>query len=260
MLKFAANLSLLFTEYDFLDRFQAAADSGFKGVEVQFPYAWDPETLGRKLSQCGLPLVLFNLPAGDWPAGDRGIACDPGRRDEFLAGLNKAVEYARILGTKQLNCLAGIPPQSISLVRAEATFVENIRSAAEVCKTSGITLQMEAINTLDVPGFFFNTTAQARSILQKVGSDNLFLQYDIYHMQIMEGDLARTLQANLESIRHIQLADNPGRHEPGTGEINYPFLFNWLTAIGYTGWIGCEYYPAGRTEDGLGWIKQLRNG
>jgi len=255
MTQLAANLSMLFNEHAFLDRFGAAAKAGFKGVEYLFPYAFEPELLGEKLRQNGLTQVLFNLPAGDWEAGDRGIACDPARREEFREGVDKAIVYANLLGNTRVNCLAGIPPQGVDGATAEATLVENLKYTANKLKAADIQLMIEAINTIDIPGFFLNTTAQALAIRDRVGSDNLFLQYDIYHMQIMEGDLARTLENHLEAIRHIQLADNPGRHEPGSGEINYRFLFEHLNRIGYDGWIGCEYRPATTTVEGLGWLK-----
>lgn len=254
MTKLAANLSMLFTEHDFLDRFEAAAKAGFKGVEYLFPYAFEADLLAGKLQENGLSQVLFNLPAGDWDAGDRGIACDPARRDEFREGVDKAITYAGVLGNSQVNCLAGIPPEGIDSTTAEETFVENLKYAAEKLKAANIRLVIEAINTIDIPGFFLNTTAQALDIRNKVGSDNLFLQYDIYHMQIMEGDLARTMENHIGDIGHIQLADNPGRHEPGTGEINYHFLFEHLNHIGYKGWIGCEYKPATTTTAGLSWL------
>ncbi|MCU7939878.1 MAG: hydroxypyruvate isomerase [gamma proteobacterium symbiont of Bathyaustriella thionipta] len=255
MTKLAANLSMLFNENDFLDRFEAAAKAGFKGVEYLFPYAFEADVLAQKLKENGLTQVLFNLPAGDWDAGDRGIACDPSRQDEFREGVDKAIAYAAVLGNTQVNCLAGIPPENVDATTAENTFVENLKYAAEKLKAANIRLVMEAINTMDIPGFFLNNTQQALAIQEKVGSDNLFLQYDAYHMQIMEGDLARTIENNLSNIGHIQIADNPGRNEPGTGEINHKFLFEHLNKIDYKGWIGCEYKPAGKTVDGLGWLQ-----
>jgi hydroxypyruvate isomerase len=255
MPRFCANLSMLFTEHDFLDRFDAAARAGFAGVEYLFPYDFDAQTIKAKLDASGLTQVLFNLPAGDWNAGERGIACHPDRIEEFRAGVERAIRYARVLGNTQVNCLAGIQPAGISGDIAEATLVENLRHAADRLQQAGIRLVMEAINTRDIPGFFLNSTRQALRIRDLVGSDNLSLQYDIYHMQIMEGDLARTLEANLGAINHIQLADNPGRHEPGTGEINYAFLLGFIDQLGYDGWVGCEYKPATSTEAGLGWLQ-----
>ncbi|MBJ9977763.1 hydroxypyruvate isomerase [Pseudomonas sp. S75] len=255
MPRFAANLSMLFTEQDFLARFKAAADAGFSGVEYLFPYDFGASDIKRELDAHGLTQVLFNLPAGDWAAGERGITCLPERVEEFRAGVDKAIEYAKVLGNTQVNALAGIRPQGVDDARIRQTFVDNLRYAAQKLEGAGIRLVMEMINTRDIPGFYLNTTEQALAIQAEVGSANLFLQYDIYHMQIMEGDLARTLEAHLGLINHVQLADNPGRHEPGTGEINYRFLFEHLDRIGYKGWIGAEYKPKGTTEAGLGWLK-----
>ena len=255
MPKFAANLTMMFNEVDFMDRFKAASDCGFKGVEYLFPYAYDKETLAERLQKHGLTQVLHNLPAGDWDAGERGIACHPDRVGEFQDGVGRAIEYATALGCTQLNCLAGITPAATTAAQARDTLVGNLRFAAEKLDDAGIKLLAEPINTRDIPGFFLHNTDQALEIFDEVGAQNLFLQYDIYHMQIMEGDLAPTMEKNLAKIGHMQLADTPGRHEPGTGEINYPFLFDFIDRIGYTGWIGCEYRPSARTEDGLGWAK-----
>ncbi len=255
MPRFAANLSMLFTEVDFLDRFAAAADAGFSGVEYLFPYDFAAEEIKARLDANKLEQVLFNLPAGDWAKGERGIACHPDRVEEFRAGVDKAIAYAKVLGNKQINCLAGIRPQGADCASVEKILVENLRYAADKLAGAGIRLVMEAINTRDIPGFYLNNTRQALEIRDKVGSTNLYLQYDIYHMQIMEGDLARTVESNLAAINHVQLADNPGRNEPGTGEINYRFLFEHLDRIGYQGWIGCEYKPATTTAAGLGWMK-----
>ncbi|MDP3535163.1 MAG: hydroxypyruvate isomerase [Halomonas sp.] len=258
MSKFAANLSMLFTEVDFLDRFKAAADAGFKGVEYLFPYDYPAADIKQRLDANGLSQVLFNLPAGDWGAGERGIACHPNRVEEFRAGVDKAIEYAKVLGNTQVNCLVGIKPDGVSGDEAHKTVVENLRFAAEKLKAAGILLIAEPINTRDIPGFFLNRTEQALALFDEVGSDNLKLQYDIYHMQIMEGDLAPTIEKHLARIAHVQLADNPGRHEPGTGEINYPFLFAHLERLGYDGWIGCEYKPKAGTTQGLGWLDSAR--
>jgi len=257
MPKFAANLTMLFNEQVFLDRFEAAADAGFKGVEYLFPYAFQKEQLAEKLDRCGLTQVLHNLPAGDWDAGERGIACDPTRVAEFQDGVGRAIEYARALGCRQVNCLAGKTPAGIDAGRVRETFIENLRFAAGQLKTAGIRLLVEPINTYDIPGFYLSRTAQAAEILEAVGSDNLFIQYDLYHAQRMEGELANTLARHLPRIAHIQLADNPGRNEPGTGEINWRFLFDFIERSGYDGWIGCEYKPAATTREGLGWIEAL---
>ena len=257
MPKFAANLTMLYTEVDFLDRFKAAADDGVKGVEYLFPYAYPAADLAAKLKENGLEQVLHNLPAGDWAAGERGIACHPDRVEEFKKGVDQAIEYATTLGCKQVNCLAGIVPEGVSKEQAHATFVSNMKFAADKLKAAGIRLLMEPINTFDIPGFFLNYTAQAAAIQDEIGSDNVFIQYDIYHAQRMEGELANTFKANQSRITHVQLADNPGRNEPGTGEINYTFLFKYLDDAGYDGWIGCEYKPAGNTSAGLGWREAL---
>ncbi len=257
MPRFCANLSMLFTEHDFLNRFDAAAKAGFTGVEYLFPYDFDTAEIKAKLDANDLTQVLFNLPAGDWAAGERGIACHPDRIEEFRSGVERAIQYTKVLGNTQVNCLAGIQPAHVDNALAEATLAENLSYAADKLQQAGIRLVMEAINTRDIPGFYLNNTAQALRIRDQVGSDNLHLQYDIYHMQIMEGDICPTLQANLGAIAHVQLADNPGRHEPGTGELNYPFIFSFIDQIGYDGWVGCEYKPATSTEAGLGWLTSM---
>ena len=257
MPQFAANLTMLFTEVPFLERFGRSAQAGFKAVEFLFPYAWPAEEIRQHLDANGLKLVLHNLPAGNWDAGERGIACHPDRISEFREGVGQAIAYASVLGVRQVNCLAGKAPAGIADDVLRQTFVENLRFAAAELKKAGLHLLIEPINTFDIPGFYLNHTAQAVSILDEVGADNAFVQYDIYHAQRMEGELAATMQKYLPRIGHIQLADNPGRNEPGTGEINYPFLFNHLDSIGYNGWIGCEYKPATTTEAGLQWRQQL---
>ena len=257
MPRFAANLTMLFTEVPFLDRFERAAQAGFEAVEFLFPYDFAAAEIRARLDANGLQLVLHNLPAGDWAAGERGIACLPDRVDEFRAGVGRAVEYATALGVGQLNCLAGKAPAGVADALLHSTFVANLRFAAAALKKAGLKLLIEPINTFDIPGFWLNRTAQAVAVLDEVGADNAFVQYDIYHAQRYEGELAATLTKHLPRIAHIQLADNPGRNEPGTGEINYAFLFQHLERIGYTGWIGCEYKPATTTEAGLGWRQQL---
>ncbi|MGJ5018950.1 hydroxypyruvate isomerase [Bradyrhizobium oligotrophicum] len=254
MPRFAANLTMLFNELPFMERFAAAKAAGFSGVEYLFPYEFDKAELREQLARHGLTQVLHNLPAGNWAAGERGIAILPDRVDDFRDGVRRAIEYARALDCRQLNCLVGIAPDDADPRELNQVLVRNLRFAAIALKAQGIKLLIEPINTLDIPGFFLNRTAQALQLISDVESDNLFVQYDIYHMQIMEGDLARTMQKHLARIAHIQLADNPGRHEPGSGEINYPFLFRHLDAIGYSGWIGCEYKPLTTTADGLGWM------
>ena len=257
MPKFAANLTMLFNEVPFLERFAAAKAAGFEAVEYLFPYAYDKNELAGLLKTHGLKQVLHNLPAGNWEAGERGIACHPGRVEEFRAGVDQAIAYATALGCPQVNCLAGKVPAGVSRDEAHATFVANLKFAADKLKAAGLKLLIEPINSYDIPGFFLNYTAQAAAILDEVGSDNLYIQYDLYHAQRMEGELAATVQKHLARIAHVQLADNPGRNEPGTGEMNYPFLFRHLDAIGYSGWIGCEYKPKTSTVEGLGWLKTL---
>ncbi len=257
MPKFAANLTMLFNEVPFMDRFEAAAQAGFKGVEFLFPYAFDRDALAERLHKHGLTQVLHNLPAGNWEAGERGIACHPDRVGEFQEGVGRAIEYATTLGCRQLNCLAGVAPAGVSADELRSTFIDNLRFASAKLKAAGIRLLIEPINTYDIPGFHLSRTAQAIDIIDAVGSDNLFVQYDIYHAQRMEGELANTIAKHLARIAHIQLADNPGRNEPGTGEINYAWLFRHIDKLGYDGWIGCEYKPAAGTVEGLGWIDKL---
>jgi hydroxypyruvate isomerase len=255
MPKFAANLTMMFSEVDFLERFEAAAKARFKGVEYLFPYAYEKDALTERLHANDLVQVLHNLPAGDWDAGERGIGCHPDRVGEFQDGVGRAIEYATALGCTQVNCLAGIAPPSVSAEELREIFVANLKFAASKLKDAGIMLLIEPINTRDIPGFYLCHTNQALAIIEEVGFENLRLQYDIYHMQIMEGDLARTIAEHVDVIEHMQLADNPGRHEPGTGEINYAFLFTHLDRIGYAGWVGCEYKPRTTTEEGLGWVR-----
>ena len=257
MPKFAANLSTLFPELSFLDRFAAAHDAGFDAVEFQFPYACEPEWIAGRLARYDLQLVLHNFPAGDWAAGDRGMACDPRRIGEFQDSVELALDYADELGVKQLHCMAGKVPPNVPHERAHATYVSNLQFAAARLKEHGLSLLIEPINDRDIPGYFLTGSRQAQAIIAECGADNLFLQFDIYHMQRMEGDLANSLCALLPLVRHIQLADVPGRHEPGTGEINYPYLFRLLDELGYDGWIGCEYTPRGDTAQGLRWRTEL---
>ena len=253
MPRFAANLSMLFTEAPFLDRFDRAAGAGFEAVEFLFPYPYPVKELRRRLDANGLALVLHNLPAGDWDAGERGIACHPDRVDEFRLGVSAALRYAQELGVPQVNCLAGIAPAGVSPDALRRTLVNNLRYAAEKLQRAGLKLLLEPVNTFDIPGFHVSRSSEALDLIAEVGAGNLLLQYDLYHAQRMEGELAATLQRHLARIGHVQLADNPGRHEPGTGEINYPYLFELLDGIGYAGWVGCEYKPVASTEAGLHW-------
>ena len=261
MPRFAANLSMLFCEQPLAERFAAAARAGFTAVEIQFPYELPAAQIAGLLREHQLQLVLHNLPAGDWAGGERGIACHPDRVDEFRAGVALAIDYATALGCPQLNCLAGIAPSGVPEAEVRAIFVANLRHAAAELKRAGLKLLVEPINTVDIPGFYVSRTVQALALLDEacaLGADNVFLQYDVYHAQRMEGDLGNTLTRHLPRIAHIQIADNPGRHEPGTGEINYPWLFRHLDALGYSGWVGCEYRPATTTGAGLGWLSVAR--
>jgi len=253
MPRFAANLSLMFNELGFLERFAAARAAGFDGVEFLFPYVFEAEQIAGRLQRYQLELALHNFPAGDWAAGERGLACDPRRVGEFQDTVELALEYALDLDVKRLHCLAGKLPPNVPHERAHATFVDNLRFAAAALAPHGIDLLIEPINDRDIPGYFLTRSAQAAAIIAEAAVPNLFLQYDIYHMQRMEGDLANTLRERLPLIRHIQLADVPGRHEPGTGDIDFGALLAHIDRIGYTGWIGCEYIPKTTTVDGLGW-------
>ena len=259
MPKFAANLTMLFNEVEFPERFEAAANAGFRAVEYLFPYGYPKEQLAEKLERLGLEQVLHNLPAGDWGKGERGIAALPDRVGEFQDSVGKAIEYAKALGCKQLNCLVGIRPAGVPEDELRETLLANLRFAAPMLKAAGIRLLLEAINTRDVPGFYLCGTQQTLDLIEASGSDNIYVQYDVYHMQRMEGDLAATLEKHLPRIAHIQIADNPGRNEPGTGEINYPFLFALLDRAGYAGWIGCEYKPRTTTAESLGWYAKWRS-
>ena len=259
MPKFSANLTFLFTDLPLLERLGAAAKAGFKGVEYMSPYEEAKGDLATRLRDNGLTQVLFNLPAGNWGAGERGVAIFPDRVDEFRRGVHQAIDYAGALGCGLVNCIVGLTPKDADAKALRKTLVDNLAYAAAELAKANIKLLIEPINTRDIPGFYLTRTDQALALIDEVGSDNLYVQYDTYHMQIMEGDLARTMEANLPRIAHIQLADNPGRNEPGTGEINYPFLFRHLDKIGYAGWIGCEYKPLANTVAGLGWIKPYQS-
>src|SRR5215472_11252398 len=259
MPKFAANLSFLFIELEFLDRFKAARDAGFDAVEFMFPYPYEKQQLAEVLEANKLELVLHNLPAGNWEAGERGIACHPNRRKDFQEGVRRAVDYAKALGCRKINCLAGIRPPGVEFAEVRETLISNLAYAAQILSGNGIQLLLEPINTLDIPGFFVSMSSFGLELINAADPARIGLQFDIYHTQIMEGDLARRIESNLKQIFHIQIADNPGRHEPGTGEINYPFLFKFLDRIGYSGWIGCEYKPSGDTLSSLGWLKGARS-
>jgi hydroxypyruvate isomerase len=252
MPRLAANLSTLFPELDFLERFAAARAAGFRYVEYQFPYVFGAEQVAERARDAGVQVVLHNLPAGDPAKGERGIACLPGRERDFREGLERALEYASAVSCPRLNCIAGLAPAD---ARHFDTLVANLRHAARRLDEVGVELLIEPINTRSVPGFFLTGTRQAIDVLNAVGEANAFLQYDVFHMQIMEGDLARSIERLLPRIGHIQIADVPERHEPGTGEINFDFLLAHLDSIGYSGWVGCEYNPRGDTLEGLKWAK-----
>ena len=258
MFTFSANLSTLFTEAPLAQRFALSRACGFCAVECQFPYELPVDTIAAALSDTGQTLVLHNLPAGDWAAGQRGIACHPGREAEFREGVERALAYALPLGVPQLNCLAGIRPPAVSDAEALATLSENLRFAAQALERHGLRLLIEPINSLDIPGFLIDRPSKALALIEALGLPNLYLQYDVYHAQRMEGELAATLQRHLPRIAHIQIADNPGRAEPGSGEINHRFLFDWLDRLGYDRHVGCEYFPAdktpGGTARGMGWL------
>ena len=255
MPRFDANLTMLFTEVDFLARFERAARAGFTAVEYLFPYTWQKEQLVEQLRRHSLEQVLFNLPAGNFQAGERGIACLPDRVWEFQDGVGLAIEYAKALNCTRLNCLVGIVPAGVHAEKVRQTLVDNLRFAAAALQKEGIRLLVEPLNSLDIPGFYLVRTRDALRLFQDAGHANLWLQYDIYHMQVMEGNLTRTIRDNLPRIAHMQLADNPGRHEPGSGEINYANLFRFIDEAGYGGWIGCEYIPSSATETSLEWVR-----
>jgi hydroxypyruvate isomerase len=258
MLKFCANLTMLFNEVEFPARFEAARRAGFKGVEYLFPYAFRKDDLATRLNDNGLTQALFNLPPGDWDKGERGIAALPGREAEFRASIGRAGEYAEALGCRTVNCLAGIPDAEARQEHIRATFVQNVRFAADALKRQGVRLVIEPINNFDIPGFWLNRVALAAEIIAESGSDNAYIQYDLYHQQRTGGELVATYRLHQKRIAHIQLADNPGRNEPGSGEINYPFVLGEIDRSGYEGWIGCEYRPRGETTAGLGWLETYR--
>ncbi|MDE1556438.1 MULTISPECIES: 2-oxo-tetronate isomerase [Comamonas] len=262
MPRFAANLSMLYNDVDFLDRFAAAALDGFKAVEYLFPYAYTPEQLAALLRQHGLQQVLFNAPPGDWDAGERGIACLPGREAEFREGIARAITYAQALQCPRIHVMAGLMPQDVDPATVRATYVANVRYAAEQAAAHGIQILLEPINGRDMPGFFLSRQDQAHALVAEIGATNVKVQMDLYHCQIVEGDLAMKIRQYLPTgnVGHFQIAGVPERHEPDVGELNYPYLFQLLDTLGYDGWIGCEYKPARgaaphATRDGLGWLQ-----
>jgi hydroxypyruvate isomerase len=257
MLRLAANLSLMFAEVPFMERFAAAARAGFRYVEYQFPYAFGSAAeVARRARDAGVQVVLHNLPGGDAAKGDRGIACQPARVSEFREDVERAIEYAKAAGCPRLNALAGVAPADAAPELLFETLVENLRYAAGKFAQAGLTLLTEPANRRTIPDFFLNTSRQALEVIDAAGSANLKLQYDIFHMQIVEGDLAKTIERLLPRIGHMQLADVPDRHEPGSGEINFEFLLAHIDRLGYEGWMGCEYIPRGDTVAGLAWAKR----
>jgi hydroxypyruvate isomerase len=253
MIKLSANLSTMFTELPFPARFEAAVKSGFKAVEFWFPYQYELAEMTREIKKHSLEVGLHNFPPGNWEAGDRGIACIPGREAEFREHVALAIKYAKALGCHRLHCMVGIAPPGFPDELIHKTLVANLRFAAGAVQKEGILLLMEAINTKSFPGFYVSRSRDAFRLIEEVGSDNLRFLYDTFHMQVMEGNLTSTIRENLAHIGHIQIADNPGRHEPGTGEINFTNLLRFIDEAGYPGWVGCEYLPLSNTSDSLKW-------
>ncbi len=257
MIKLAANLSMLFQEVPFLQRFAAARAAGFRGVEFLFPYQWEPHELQTSLVENGLEQVLFNMPPGNWDAGDRGLACLPTRQQEFRDGVIEAIKYAQAMGTPRLHCMAGIAPQGADRAELLETFVGNLKFAAGECAKFGLVLMVEPINPYDVPGYFLNTSSQALEVMSAVAAENLRLQYDIYHMHRMGDDMPAVISKTIHQIGHFQIAGHPGRHEPDNGEVPYQEVLETIGRLDFSGWIGCEYLPANSTQSGLGWASAL---
>jgi hydroxypyruvate isomerase len=258
MPRFAANISMMFTEVPFLDRFALAAKAGFTAVEFLFPYEHRPADIGARLKDNGLQQVLFNAPPGDWAQGERGVAALPGRQREFREGIARALEYATALSCPRLHVMAGLKPEGVPHDTLLTTYAANLAWCAEECGKAGVKPVIEPINHRDIPGFFLNTTDQAAAVIHAIGPERLGMQFDLYHCQVTEGDIIKRVEKHLPLIAHMQVADNPGRHEPGTGEVNWPFVFDRIDALGFRGWIGCEYRPATTTEAGLGWFAPYR--
>jgi len=257
MPRFAANLSMMYTEHDFLDRFAAAAKDGFKAVEFLFPYEFEAKAIKQRLDDNGLVNVLFNGPPGDWNQGERGMASLPGREEEFKRSIALALQYAQVLGTPNVHVMAGLIAPEQDRARHRETYIRNLRYAAEQFAGAGLKALIEPINTRDIPGLFLNYQADAHAVVEAVGASNLKVQMDLYHCQIVEGDVAMRLRKYVPTgnVGHMQIAGVPQRHEPDLGEMNYPYLFEVIDELKYTGWIGCEYRPKGKTSDGLGWLK-----
>jgi len=257
MLRFAANLSMTYNEHAFLDRFAAAAKDGFSGVEFLFPYDFQPEEIRSRLDANGLTQALFNAPPGDWSAGERGIASLPGREDEFKRSIETALKYTDVIGNKTLHVMAGLIRPDQDRAKHRAVYMDNLSYAAHHADLAGVTVVIEPINTRNIPGFFLNRQDDAQAICAEIGAENLKVQFDCYHCQIVEGDVAVKLKRDMAGVGHIQVAGVPERHEPDVGELNYPYLLKLIDSLGYKGWIGCEYVPAAATSDGLGWLKAL---
>ena len=257
MPRFAANLSMLYPEHDFLDRFAAAAADGFKAVEYLFPYDYPAAELKARLDDYGLVQVLFNAPPGNWATGERGLASLPGREAEFRDSIARALDYAAALGNDRFHVMAGLLPAGADRAVHREVYLQNLTYAAQEAAKSGLTVVIEPINTRDMPGFFLNRQDEAQAICSEVGAANLKVQFDCYHCQIVEGDISAKLRRDMAGIGHIQIAGVPDRHEPDNGEINYPYLFQLIDELGYTGWIGCEYRPRGNTSEGLAWMRHL---
>jgi hydroxypyruvate isomerase len=258
MLKLAANLTMMFNERPFPDRFGAAAAAGFTAVEFLFPYEHPADDIGEWLTAHRLQNVLFNLPPGDWTAGERGLACLPGREQEFHDGVARALEYAIRLGTPRVHALAGVIPAGIDRAACRAVYIDNLRAAADVLAKHDRTLLIEPLNHRDMPGYFLTLQAEAHAVRREVNRPNVLVQMDFYHAQISEGDVATKFKTYFDAIGHVQIAGVPGRQEPDRGELDYAYVLSLIDELGYTGWVGCEYRPRGRTEDGLAWIATLR--
>lgn len=258
MPRFAANLSMLYPQHDFLDRFSAAAADGFQGVEYLFPYEFSAAEIRSRLDDFALTQALFNAPPGDWDKGERGIASLPGRESEFRNGFQQALEYAAVLGNDRIHVMAGLLPSEDLRERHHAVYLENLAYAAQEAAKAGITVLIEPINTRDMPGFFLNRQDQGQAVCKEVGADNLKVQFDFYHCQIVEGDVISKLRRDFAGVGHIQIAGVPDRHEPNLGEVNYPWLFEEIDRLGYSGWIGCEYRPKGDTSEGLQWLRDWK--
>lgn len=258
MPRFAANLSFLYTERDFLDRFAAASKDGFRAVEFLFPYEHPATEVASRLKDNGLKQVLFNMPPGDWGKGERGTAALPGREQEFRDAIAKALEFAAVLDCSQVHVMAGLAAPGADRAAMRRTYVENLRYAAGEAAKQGVNVLIEPINTGDIPGFFLNRQDEAHAILADVGVPNLKVQMDLYHCQIVEGDVTTKIRRYIGNVGHFQIAGVPGRHEPNVGEMNYPYLFSVIDELGFEGWIGCEYRPKVNTTTGLGWINAYR--